>query len=200
GWSTGLVWDETNGLSIGSKLSVGDTTTPSFVSATCDQGKAGYAPSAYPAGNSAVWGFASQADGDAAGNTDIRLLTFRNTMTGAANASYMSGVQGDTIYGATGTATLVEGLVATARLTAAGTINTAVASRGQIVLSAGTIATGVALRAQSPSRSGGTLSKAVGLQVDKQNGAGITKAYGILQADTGDLNQLAGRTTIGSAA
>lgn len=63
----------------------------------------------------------------------------------------------------------------------------------------GTVDQSTAFVALTPSVPyGGTISKAVGIQINKQNGTGIGIGYGVYQSDGSDLNVFAGKTIFGN--
>lgn len=191
GWSTGLVWDETNDvLSIGVGASGGLRT------------QVLYDPSALNAG--AVinnW----QTVGGANTSQNIIHLNYGLQLTGANNALHAVATQGAVLWDSTGALLDATGSYSNvrARGTTGGVISDARASRTQIITSgAAQVTVGEGLLAESPSISNtSTIGTLYGARIKSQKtGAAVTKGYGVYAEGTSDLNVLAGRTTIGSAA
>lgn len=159
----------------------------------------GYQPTAFKSGQDWQFVVGASASANAAANNDVRLMFFRVTMAGAANATNLNGLQGDAIYNGTGTLGSAVGATASVRSTAAGTVSDARALSGQVFNSGSTITAGYTLRAEAPSMSGGgTIGALSGLYIGAQKGTGVTKGYGINAVGTNDLNVLAGFTSVGT--
>lgn len=161
----------------------------------------GYQPTAFNSGQDWQFVVGASANANAAANNDVRLMFFRITMAGSANATNLNGLQGDAIYNGTGTLGSAVGATASVRSTAAGTVSDARALSGQVFNSGSTITAGYTLRAEAPSMSGGgTIGALSGLYIGAQKGTGVTKGYGINAVGTADFNVLAGATTVGATA
>lgn len=227
GWSTGLLWDETAGLSVNNDVRVGGylrvgslsaptNTTDGDLTATrgfLGTGTASFIASAatlayVPAGDLAA-GTIIATEGDIIGNPDAGgagvyiAMNFNTKLTGTHNASYAAGVQGTMEWNSSGTLTQGLGMLSIQRVNNGGTITNGrgfvSGIQGQLG-TGGTITTARHFYAQAPNLgTTGFIGTAEGLHIDAQKVTGVTKAYGVNQVGTADLNILAGATTIGAA-